>query len=96
MQGDDYILHCHPMRQKVPKNGMLREWYLTMTRACQKLGIVTHTSNLWDLYFSNGTDHKTQASVLNMPYLDGKPLNPTSLPFPTQRPILTFAIELTS
>lgn len=72
MQGDDYILHCHPMRQKVPKNGMLREWYLTITRACQKQGIVTHTSNLWDSFFAGGNDHKTLASILKMPYLDGQ------------------------
>jgi E1A/CREB-binding protein len=29
-EGDDYIFHCHPVEQRVPKPKRLQEWYKTM------------------------------------------------------------------
>lgn len=29
-EGDDYIFHCHPPEQRVPKPKRLQEWYKTM------------------------------------------------------------------
>jgi E1A/CREB-binding protein len=29
-EGDDYIFHCHPAEQRVPKPKRLQEWYKTM------------------------------------------------------------------
>lgn len=29
-EGDDYIFHCHPMDQKIPKPKRLQEWYKKM------------------------------------------------------------------
>lgn len=29
-EGDDYIFHCHPVDQKIPKPKRLQEWYRKM------------------------------------------------------------------
>lgn len=29
-EGDDYIFHCHPTDQKIPKPKRLQEWYKKM------------------------------------------------------------------
>lgn len=29
-EGDDYIFHCHPIEQKIPKPKRLQEWYKKM------------------------------------------------------------------
>lgn len=29
-EGDDYIFHCHPTEQKIPKPKRLQEWYKKM------------------------------------------------------------------
>ena len=29
-EGDDYIFHCHPVEQKIPKPKRLVEWYRKM------------------------------------------------------------------
>lgn len=29
-EGDDYIFHCHPVEQKIPKPKKLQDWYRKM------------------------------------------------------------------
>lgn len=58
MQGDDYILYCHPNKQKIPRSDRLRNWYLDMLRDAKVKGIVAGLSTLWDTYFEGGRDHR--------------------------------------
>ncbi|RMZ57131.1 hypothetical protein APUTEX25_002363 [Auxenochlorella protothecoides] len=72
LQGDDYILYCHPGKQKTPRSDRLREWYHIMLRQARAEGIVTHVSNLYDTYFEGGRDHRLERpSVLHLPYFEG-------------------------
>ena len=71
-QGDDYILYCHPTKQKTPRSDHLREWYLRMLRIAQEEGVVTHLSNLYDTFFPGGRDHRIERpSVTQVPYFEG-------------------------
>lgn len=73
-QGDDYILYCHPSRQKTPRSDRLREWYLTLLRTAKAEGTVAHLSNLFDTFFEGGRDHRIErASITHMPYFEGAP-----------------------
>lgn len=72
LQGDDYILYCHPNRQKTPRSDRLREWYHTLLRTAKERGTVTYVSNLFDTFFPGGKDHRLpKASAAHMPYLEG-------------------------
>ena len=72
ISGDDYIMYCHPGKQKFPRSDRLREWYLNMLRRGKAEGTVSYISNLYDTYFEGGKDHRIhRPSVLQMPYLDG-------------------------
>jgi hypothetical protein len=65
-KGDDYILHCHPVDQKVPREDRLRKWYYTMLETAQEEGVV-HT--ITTLYDENFRDPNNDATVL--PYMEG-------------------------
>jgi len=72
MQGDDYILYCHPNKQKTPKSDRLRFWYLDMLKQAKSEQIVIHISTLWDTYFPGGRDHRMEkCSATHIPYLEG-------------------------
>lgn len=72
MQGDDYILYCHPSKQKTPRSDRLRAWYIEMLKLAKDEGIVVHLSTLWDTYFEGGKDHRTdKCSATHIPYLEG-------------------------
>jgi len=34
-EGDDYIFHCHPQEQKIPKPKRLQDWYRKMLDKAQ-------------------------------------------------------------
>lgn len=71
-QGDDYIMYCHPNKQKIPRSDRLRAWYLDMLRRSKEEGIVTHISTLWDTFFEGGRDHRCdRISATYIPYLEG-------------------------
>ncbi|GAB4815528.1 hypothetical protein N2152v2_002574 [Parachlorella kessleri] len=72
LQGDDYILYCHPGKQKTPRSDRLRDWYHTMLRQAKAEGIVTYVSNLYDTYFEGGKDHRLdKPSITHVPYFEG-------------------------
>ena len=54
LQGDDYILYCHPSRQKVPRSDRLRHWYLDMLKEARREGSVAGVSTLFDSFFEGG------------------------------------------
>jgi len=71
-QGDDYIMYCHPGRQKNPRSDRLREWYLAMLRRSRAEGTVVYISNLFDSFFVGGRDHRLEhPSVTALPYFEG-------------------------
>ncbi len=39
-EGDDYIFHCHPPEQKIPKPKRLQEWYRKMLDKAIVEGVV--------------------------------------------------------
>ena len=72
LQGDDYIMYCHPSAQKTPRSDRLRAWYLDMLKDAKSKGIVAHLSTLWDTYFEGGRDHRLErCSATHIPYLEG-------------------------
>jgi hypothetical protein len=54
LQGDDYILYCHPSKQKVPRSDRLRGWYHEMLKKAREEGTVVGMSTLFDSYFEGG------------------------------------------
>lgn len=71
-QGDDYILYCHPNKQKTPKSDRLRFWYLDMLKQAKSEQIVVHITTLWDTYFPGGKDHRMEkCSATHIPYMEG-------------------------
>lgn len=39
-EGDDYIFHCHPLEQKIPKPKRLIDWYRKMLDSGKSTGVV--------------------------------------------------------
>lgn len=72
MQGDDYVIYCHPSKQKNPRASHLRDWYHTLLDEAARRGIVTFRSTLFDSFFEGGKDHALAAATSrNLPYFDG-------------------------
>ncbi len=65
-EGDDYIFHCHPVEQRVPKPKRLQEWYKTMLDiAVQQRVVVDYKDVLKDCNDS-GVNR-----VADIPYFEG-------------------------
>lgn len=39
-EGDDYIFHCHPLEQKIPKPKRLSDWYRKMLDTAKDMAVV--------------------------------------------------------
>uniref|UniRef100_A0A8C7D3K9 histone acetyltransferase n=1 Tax=Oncorhynchus kisutch TaxID=8019 RepID=A0A8C7D3K9_ONCKI len=65
-EGDDYIFHCHPMDQKIPKPKRLQEWYRKMLDKAVAERIV---HDFKDIFKQATEDRLTSAKEL--PYFEG-------------------------
>uniref|UniRef100_A0A7M5VDT5 histone acetyltransferase n=1 Tax=Clytia hemisphaerica TaxID=252671 RepID=A0A7M5VDT5_9CNID len=65
-EGDDYIFHCHPPEQKIPKSKRLVEWYKRMLEKSEKDDVLVEYK---DIYTQAIND--LVKSPLNLPYFDG-------------------------
>lgn len=68
LPGEDYILYCHPTRQKTPKSDKLREWYIKMLGFAQSEGLVVSLGNLFD---ELKLDREEPRSAMDVLYFDG-------------------------
>lgn len=66
MTGDDYIFHCHPTEQKIPKPKRLQEWYKRMLDQAQEEKIVVCYK---DIHKQSIDDNFKSATEL--PYFEG-------------------------
>lgn len=72
MQGDDYVLYCHPSRQKTPKAEKLREWYHSLLDKSEQRGLVMFRSTMFDTFLPGGKDHAMMEPTSRLlPYFDG-------------------------
>ncbi len=39
-EGDDYIFHCHPLEQKIPKPKRLSDWYRKMLDTAKEMNVI--------------------------------------------------------
>lgn len=72
--GDEYVFHCHPSHQKVPKESMLRQWYYDTLKEAQRDGIVVETTELYEEYFKNGGANSPLGAApdpMSLPYFEG-------------------------
>jgi E1A/CREB-binding protein len=72
--GDEYVFHCHPSHQKVPKESMLRQWYYDILKEAQRDGIVVETTDFYEEYFKNGGANSPLGAApdpMSLPYFEG-------------------------
>ena len=51
-EGDDYIFHCHPPEQKIPKPKRLQEWYRKMLdKAIIERVVIDYKVSLYSLVY---------------------------------------------
>ncbi|KHJ49440.1 hypothetical protein D918_00566 [Trichuris suis] len=65
-EGDDYIFHCHPAEQKIPKPKRLQEWYKKMLDK----GIVERIVVDYKDIYKHAQDEHLQ-SATELPYFEG-------------------------
>ncbi|XP_073429092.1 histone acetyltransferase p300 isoform X2 [Dendrobates tinctorius] len=65
-EGDDYIFHCHPMDQKIPKPKRLQEWYKKMLDKSVSERIIHDYKDI----FKQATEDRL-TSAKELPYFEG-------------------------
>lgn len=65
-EGDDYIFHCHPIDQKIPKPKRLQDWYKKMLDK----GMIERTIQDYKDILKQATEDKLH-SVAELPYFEG-------------------------
>ncbi|KAM4716312.1 histone acetyltransferase p300 isoform 2-T2 [Anableps anableps] len=65
-EGDDYIFHCHPLDQKIPKPKRLQEWYKKMLDKAVAERIVHDYKDI----FKQATEDRL-TSAKELPYFEG-------------------------
>ncbi|XP_033908960.1 CREB-binding protein-like isoform X1 [Acipenser ruthenus] len=65
-EGDDYIFHCHPADQKIPKPKRLQEWYRKMLDKAFAERIIHDYKDI----FKQATEDRL-TSAKELPYFDG-------------------------
>nr|CAD2162157.1 unnamed protein product [Meloidogyne enterolobii] len=65
-EGDDYIFHCHPTEQKIPKPKRLQDWYKTMLNNGNEEGTVYSYKDIFNQAKDDGLDTPTR-----LPYFEG-------------------------
>ncbi|XP_078140564.1 CREB binding protein b isoform X2 [Centroberyx gerrardi] len=65
-EGDDYIFHCHPLDQKIPKPKRLQEWYRKMLDKAFAERIIHDYKDI----FKQATEDRL-TSAYELPYFEG-------------------------
>ncbi|XP_052796528.1 histone lysine acetyltransferase CREBBP-like isoform X2 [Mya arenaria] len=65
-EGDDYIFHCHPPEQKIPKPKRLQEWYKKMLDKALIERIVIDYKDIYKDSIENNV-----SKVTDLPYFEG-------------------------
>ncbi|CAF3707592.1 unnamed protein product [Rotaria sp. Silwood1] len=65
-EGDDYIFHCHPVEQRVPKPKRLQEWYKTMLDIAVNQRVVVDYKDIMKDCNDSGVNKAT-----DIPYFEG-------------------------
>ena len=65
-EGDDYIFHCHPIEQKIPKPKRLVEWYRNMLERGQEHNVIPGYQDI----FQYCTEAEI-TTVTDIPYFEG-------------------------
>ena len=72
--GDEYIFHCHPKYQQIPRDDMLRSWYIQMIDKATEEGVVLETNDIYEEYFRKGGKYAPTGDAVNptcLPYFEG-------------------------
>ncbi|CAM9502458.1 unnamed protein product [Chrysoparadoxa australica] len=72
-RGNNFIFWCHPAHQRTPTRDRLVEWYRTMLRRAEELGIVESVENLHTTHFQEVTkvlhlhrQHQSESLLVRM------------------------------
>jgi len=66
-EGDDYIFHCHPEAQKVPKPKRLQEWYKKMLEKAEERRVIEK----FDSILAHAKNQESDEPYKTMAYFDG-------------------------